>query len=312
MQSSGLLRCRSSSYGSVNLSDGLSLEVINRLTAVEQEIGALYAAFAQRFADRPELRLLWSELAEDEQVHAGLLGEIREGLIQGTIPPVRLRLEMGSIEKALDDLHRQRERVERGPVSLAEALSATIALETSEINDTLTRVVESARPFFSLSFDEGMVKHLHRLLLAVDQLNHPELTAVLKELVDRADRRVAPQLTILIVDDEEDMRETCIRVFRRTGYRCLAVSDGQEALALLDAQRPDLILTDLRMPRVDGLALLRKVRRLASPPPVVIFTAYVSEGSIREALEAGAAAYLPKPFTPQKLREVVEPLLRPV
>ncbi len=296
----------------MNPSDGLSLEVINRLIAVEQDASALYAAFARRFADRPEFRLLWSELAEDEQVHAALLGEIREGLIEGAIPPERLRLEIGSIGRVPDDLHRQRERVERGAVSLAEALSATIALETSEVNDTLTRVVESARPFLSLSFDEGIDTHLHRLLVAVDQLNHPELTAVLKALVDLAERRVARQLTILIVDDEADMRETCIRIFQRDGYRCLAVSDGLEALALLDAQRPDLILTDLRMPGMDGLTLLRKVRRLDSPPPVVIFTAYVSEGSIREALEAGAAAYLPKPFTPQKLREVVEPLLRPV
>ena len=127
--------------------------------------------------------------------------------------------------------------------------------------------------------------------------------------MDRPKRGAAVPPKILIVDDEVDMRDTCIRIFQRAGYRCLAVADGQEALALLIDQRPDLILADLRMPRADGLALLKEVRRLAFPPPVVIFTAYVSEDSIREAVEAGAAAYLPKPFTSQKLREVVEPLL---
>ncbi len=117
---------------------------------------------------------------------------------------------------------------------------------------------------------------------------------------------------ILIVDDEADMRETCLRIFQRDGHRCLAVGDGEEALALLQREVPDLILTDVRMPRMNGLDLLHRIRRLPSPPPVVVFSAYVSETSVREALEAGAAAYLPKPFTPQKLREVVEPLLRPV
>lgn len=287
------------------------LDVVDHLMAVEQAASVVYAAFARRFADRPELRLLWSELAEDEEAHAGLLSEIRAGSIRGAILPVPLGVEMASIERVLDDLHRQRERIEQGRVSIAEALAATIALETSEINEALTRLVESARPFLSSPpFEEGIVKHLHRLLQAVDQLNHPELTAILKDLVEGARRWIPLRpTTILIVEDEADMRETCLRIFRRDGHQCLAAGDGEEALALLQREVPQLILTDLRMPRMDGLDLLRRIRRLPSPPPVVIFSAYVSEASVREALEAGAAAYLAKPFTPEKLRSVVEPLL---
>jgi CheY-like chemotaxis protein len=289
-----------------------SLEVINRLLAVEEAAGALYQALSERFADHPELHALWSELAEDERTHAGLLGEVREGLVRGEIPSDVVRVEAGPAEQALQNIYRQREHLGRGGMSVAEALAATIALETSEINDVLTRVMAAVRPYLpSLLVVEGIVSHLRRLLSAVDRLSHPELTVVLRALVDQVARRGAAPPKILIVDDESDMRETCVRIFARDGYRCQAVTDGQEALDLLEGERPDLILTDLRMPRVDGLTLLRHVQRLPFPPPVVVFTAYVSEGSIREVLEAGAAAYLPKPFTPRKLREVVEPLLSP-
>lgn len=315
-------RYPSSSSGSVNLFEGPgaggdqtgermnSLEAINLLVAVEEEAGALYEALFRRFADHPHLACLWSGLAEDEQAHARLLGEIREGLARDKIPRHVVSLEAGPIERVLQTVRRHREHMERGTVSVAEALATTIALETSEINDTLIRVVEGVRPFLpSLPVVDRIVGHLRRLLSAVDRLSHPELTVVLHALVDRAERRGAAAPKILIVDDEADMRETCIRIFQRDGYRCLAVSDGQQALAVLERERPDLILADLRMPSLDGLALLRHVQRLTSPPPVVIFTAYTSESSFKEALEGGAAAYLPKPFTPQKLREVVEPLL---
>lgn len=140
----------------------------------------------------------------------------------------------------------------------------------------------------------------------MDRLSQPELTAVLKRLTAKAESQLARRRTILIVDDEADMLETCARIFRRSGYTCLTTESGQEALALLERVHPDLILTDLRLPRMDGLTLLRQAKQLAPEIPVVIFTAYVSEASARAALEAGAAAYLPKPFTAAQLRGAVE------
>jgi CheY-like chemotaxis protein len=115
--------------------------------------------------------------------------------------------------------------------------------------------------------------------------------------------------TVLVVEDDADMRETCARILRRSGHVCLTAANGREALALLQHERPDLILADLRMPEVDGLALLRQSRHLAPEIPVAIFTAYVSEESAREALNAGAAAYLAKPFSPSQLRQTVEQML---
>ena len=66
---------------------------------------------------------------------------------------------------------------------------------------------------------------------------------------------------ILIVDDEPEMVESCQRILGRAGYRCLTTTDPREALARLETERPDLLLTDLKMPGVDGMELLRHARR---------------------------------------------------
>jgi CheY-like chemotaxis protein len=117
---------------------------------------------------------------------------------------------------------------------------------------------------------------------------------------------------VLVVDDEPDMRDNVARILCRGAYECLTAEDGQEALAVLARDRPDLLLTDLRMPGVDGLTLLRAVTQLSPPIPVVVFTAYASEATAQEALAAGAAAFLAKPFTGAQLLETVRTLMNPV
>lgn len=114
-----------------------------------------------------------------------------------------------------------------------------------------------------------------------------------------------PSATVLIVDDEPDMLENVARILRRGAYGCLIAGSGRDALALVARDRPDLILTDLRMPGMDGLALLRAVKQLSPLTPVVIFTAYASEAIGQEALGAGAAAFLAKPFSGAELLQAV-------
>jgi CheY-like chemotaxis protein len=110
---------------------------------------------------------------------------------------------------------------------------------------------------------------------------------------------------VLVVDDEPDMRVNVARILRRGGHECVMAGSGEEALSLLQERRPDLILTDLRMPGMDGLALLRAVRQHVPPIPVVVVTAYASEATAREALAAGASAFLAKPFTGAQLLDAV-------
>lgn len=122
-----------------------------------------------------------------------------------------------------------------------------------------------------------------------------------------------PDLTrppmLLVVDDEADMLENIARILRRNNYPCLTADSSQTALAALERESPDLILTDLRMPGIDGLALLRHARRLLPGIPVVIMTAYASDAAAREAREAGAAAFLTKPFAARDLLLTIQEVM---
>jgi DNA-binding NtrC family response regulator len=115
---------------------------------------------------------------------------------------------------------------------------------------------------------------------------------------------------ILIVDDEPDMVDNCARILRRAGYRCLTAVDPQRAATLLESERPDLLLTDLKMPGLDGLALLRRARELDAALPVVVITAFATIESAVAAIKDGAFDYLPKTFSVDQLTLVVERALR--
>ncbi|HXH82797.1 MAG TPA: sigma-54 dependent transcriptional regulator [Candidatus Tectomicrobia bacterium] len=115
---------------------------------------------------------------------------------------------------------------------------------------------------------------------------------------------------ILIVDDEPDMVENLTRILRRAGHRCTGVTSPTRALALLESERPDLLVTDLKMPEVDGLALLRRARELDPALPVIVVTAFGTIESAVAAVKDGAFDYLPKNFSIDQLTVVVERALR--
>lgn len=115
---------------------------------------------------------------------------------------------------------------------------------------------------------------------------------------------------VLVVDDEPDMVENCVRILRRAGYRCLSTTDPARALALLESERPDLVLTDLKMPELDGLAVLRRAHEVDPVLPVVVITAFATIESAVAAIKEGAYDYLPKNFSVDQLTVVVERALR--
>src|ERR1700686_497738 len=98
---------------------------------------------------------------------------------------------------------------------------------------------------------------------------------------------------ILIVDDEPDMVENLTRVLRRVGYRCLSTTDPKKARDLLAAQRPDLLLTDLKMPGMDGVDLLRRAHAIDPALPVIMITAFSTIEPAVAAIKEGAFDYLP-------------------
>ena len=115
-----------------------------------------------------------------------------------------------------------------------------------------------------------------------------------------------PQHTVLIAEDEANMRRVLCALLERDGFRTIAASDGAAALELLAREPVDAILTDLRMPKLNGLELLEQVRRRHPEIPVVMLTAHGTVGSAVEALKQGAFDYLTKPFDPDDVRQVME------
>lgn len=111
---------------------------------------------------------------------------------------------------------------------------------------------------------------------------------------------------ILVVDDEPDMVETVARILTRLGHEPVTATDGAAALELLERERPDLVLTDLRMPGMDGLEVLKEVKRISPDAPVILFTAHATIETAVEAIKGGAFDYIPKPFTADQLQVVIE------
>jgi len=101
--------------------------------------------------------------------------------------------------------------------------------------------------------------------------------------------------TILVVDDDRDHSKALAKIFERAGYRVSTASDGQEGLMILTERAYDLIITDLKMPRVNGLDLLRNIRALSPQAAVVILTAYGEWTTYMNAMDSGAVDYLNKP-----------------
>jgi two-component system, NtrC family, response regulator HydG len=115
---------------------------------------------------------------------------------------------------------------------------------------------------------------------------------------------------VLIVDDEPDMVDNCLRILGRAGYDCRATTDAHEALGLLESNTPDLLLTDLKMPGMDGMELLRRAREIDPALPVIVITAFATIESAVAAVKEGAFDYLPKTFSLDQLRVAVDRALR--
>jgi DNA-binding NtrC family response regulator len=115
---------------------------------------------------------------------------------------------------------------------------------------------------------------------------------------------------ILLVDDEPDMLENCSRILSRQGHTCVTAANGREALAVLERERPDLLVTDLKMPEMDGMTLLRHAHDLDPTLPVIMLTAFATIESAVAAVKEGAFDYLPKDFSVDQLRVAVERALR--
>jgi len=122
----------------------------------------------------------------------------------------------------------------------------------------------------------------------------------------------APLARVLVVDDDAGVRYTLREILASAGIEVDEAADGVEALGRLDARPASLVVTDLRMPRMDGMELLRRVQARAPAPRVVVITAHGSERQAVDAMKAGAYDYFRKPFDNDELLAVVRRALESV
>ncbi|MBS0171077.1 MAG: sigma-54-dependent Fis family transcriptional regulator [Nitrospira sp.] len=110
---------------------------------------------------------------------------------------------------------------------------------------------------------------------------------------------------ILVVDDEPDALENCRRILTRHRYDCFVEPDASRAIGVIEREHPRLVLTDLRMPALDGISLLKKIKRVDPAIQVVLLTAYASIQTAVTSMRCGAFDYLVKPYTSAELEGVV-------
>lgn len=118
--------------------------------------------------------------------------------------------------------------------------------------------------------------------------------------------------TILIVDDSESIREVVTFTLKNAGYNVLVGNDGKQALAFFDGREIDLMITDLHMPNMDGIELIKQVRQLndyANMPILFLTTESQTERKM-EAKNAGATGWIIKPFVPEKLLKALVKVIR--
>ena len=121
---------------------------------------------------------------------------------------------------------------------------------------------------------------------------------------------------VLVADDSAAIRKILQRILRQTGMAIAAIheaGDGQEALTLLGTQRVDLVLTEINMPKMDGLQLLAVLKASAQwrDIPVVMITTEGGELKVAEAVRLGAAGYVRKPFTADQIKQKLVGILQP-
>src|SRR3978361_1555623 len=111
---------------------------------------------------------------------------------------------------------------------------------------------------------------------------------------------------ILVCDDQEMMRDSLAATLAREGHEVTAATDGAFALQRLASGRFDLLITDLKMPRMTGIELLAEAKRLKPDMPVVLMTAFATVATAVEAMKLGAYDYIQKPFDGDELKLLVE------
>lgn len=120
---------------------------------------------------------------------------------------------------------------------------------------------------------------------------------------------LAKTASILVVDDEENAREGLSKILSKEGYKVDTAADGKEAIDVIKRQNFDLVITDMRMPLMDGFEVLREIKKMDEDIGVIMITAYGEVESYLEAMNLGAFEYINKPVRVNELKRVITKVL---
>lgn len=110
--------------------------------------------------------------------------------------------------------------------------------------------------------------------------------------------------TMVIAEDEEGVRESLTLIFGKV-FQVFCAKHGEEALSVVKRAKPDIVILDIKMPKLDGLEVLRRLKARRFSKPIIMLTAYQSVEIAKEAIKLGARDYVPKPFTRDQIERAV-------
>ena len=116
---------------------------------------------------------------------------------------------------------------------------------------------------------------------------------------------ILKSLSILYIEDEENIREMLKDVLKDDFKKFITAKDGMDGLQKFKEYNFDIVVTDIEMPKMDGLTLANEIKKISKNIPIILLTAYSEKERLFKAIDVGVAKYLVKPFTPDKLMEVI-------
>lgn len=116
-------------------------------------------------------------------------------------------------------------------------------------------------------------------------------------------------MKILVVDDEDIVLESCQAVFELEGFEALLAPSADKALGAMKNNDFDLLLIDVKMPKKDGMYLMRKIKEQWPDIPIIVMSGYYTTETIQESIKMGAATFIAKPFEPDELVKIVHQVI---
>jgi DNA-binding NtrC family response regulator len=120
------------------------------------------------------------------------------------------------------------------------------------------------------------------------------------------------EMKILVVDDDAIVIKSCKRILEAEGLEVSAVPSADEALEMIKKYDFDLLLIDVKMPKHDGMFLMREIMKIIPDMPIIVMSGYPTPETISDVLKLGATQFIPKPFRPDELVKTLRPVLQKI